>query len=423
MPTFDDIVQQIDSLERVFSIGGRTLLALDTNPVPAEWEHITKVDPEFEKRLPLVYPLYLSHTGAVSVGGSRDVTERNTEETFDLVKAAGVPAFHEPSEASHVTSDTRDQAEFLAIPEVLNGDSESLVGTLGKGIEHIKEELAPELIEEKLPLPLGSTVENRLSNFAAGWMLSEAVFEAYIIMNTDSAAAREANVSEDNLLDPAAAKQRAMAAEHHLESEVIYLEYSGTFGGAEAADILEAVDEGVTWSRLWYGGGLENRENAQAVLDAGADAVIVGDIFHDVAEEELDLCEQAIEELSSDADRDAVREWIDEEVVVSETSAARYLSTITAVPDPDKRAASYLAAGVYLRSQLEAIAADLTDPDAAAIRDELAMETPGASAFADVLDDETAREVARRLAGSLLADRFDVEMDDGIAARHLAVDL
>jgi phosphoglycerol geranylgeranyltransferase len=424
MPNLDDIVQTIDSLGRVFSIGGRTLLSLDTNPVPADWEHITKVDPELDKRLPLAFPLYLSHTSAVSVGGSQDVTERNTEETFNLVNAAGVSAFHEPSEATHVTEATREQADFMAIPEVLNGDSESLVGTLGKGIEHVKEDLAPGLIADKLPIPLGATIEDRLSNFAAGWMLSDAVFEAYIIMNADSAAAREANVTEDDLLSPQEAKRRAMAAEYHLESEVIYLEYSGTFGGQEAVDILEAIDDAITWSRVWYGGGLDNRENAQAVIDAGADAAIVGDIFHEVAEEEANLCDRAVEALDADADREAVREWIDDGVDVADTSAARYLSTITAVPDPEERAARYLAAGVHTFLQLQDVAEDLTAQDAGAITEALsAGGTPGESSFADVLDDEQAHDLAHRLGASLLADRVGIDLADGFAARHLAVEL
>jgi len=151
MPRLADIVQTVDSLGSAISIGGRTLLSLDTNPVPSGWDHITKVDPEEEKQLPLAFPLYLSHTSAVSVGGSQDVTEQNTVETFDIVNMADVPAFHEPSEATHVTEKIRDRAEFMAVPEVLNGDSESLVGTLGKGVEHVKEEVAPGLIAEKLP--------------------------------------------------------------------------------------------------------------------------------------------------------------------------------------------------------------------------------------------------------------------------------
>jgi len=424
MPGLADIVQTVDSLGAAISIGGRTLLSLDTNPVPSGWSHITKVDPEEEKQLPLAYPLYLSHTSAVSVGGSRDVTEQNTAETFDILAGLDVPAFHEPSEATHVTEEIRDRAAFMAVPEVLNGDSESLVGTLGKGVEHIKEDVGPGLIRDKLPLPLGDAIEGRLSNFAAAWLLHEAVFEAYIIMNVDSAAAREANVTEDDLLSPREAKQHAMAAETHLESEVIYLEYSGTFGGDEAVDILEEVTDGISWSRLWYGGGLDNRENAQAVIDAGADAVIVGNVFHDVAEEEAELAAAAAEELDADADRETIRAWVDDAVDVAETAAASYLSTIVSVPDPEQRAARYLTAGIETYLGLQELAAGITDPDAATLRNAVSNNPiPGESQFADVLSEGAATDVAESLALSLLAERFDVELADGIAAHHVAVEL
>ncbi|MHB9288247.1 geranylgeranylglyceryl/heptaprenylglyceryl phosphate synthase [Halobacteriales archaeon Cl-PHB] len=423
MSGLGSIVRTLDTVGSVVSIGGRTLLGIDTNPVPDDWAHVTKVDPENEKKLPLAYPLYLQHTGGVSVGGSRDVTERNTEETFELCNAADVTAFHEPSAASHVTDRTRDQAAFLAIPEVLNGDSESLVGTLGEGIEHVKEEVAPALLEEKLPLPVTGSLGDKLADFAASWMIHEAVFEAYIIQNLDSAAAREANVTEENLLTPTEAKRRAMAAERHLGSEIIYLEYSGTYGGEEAVDILEAIDAGITGSRVWYGGGLDDRDNARAVAEAGADAVVVGDVFHDVADEEADLVEQALDDLGTDAEREEVRAWVEDEVDLPETSAARYLSTILSVPDPEQRAARYLADGVAVALQFHAIAEDLDDPTERDLRRAFAGESvPGETVFADALGDD-ARDMASRLGVSLLADRFDVTLDDGFACRHLAIDL
>jgi len=415
------VVQTLDTLGAVVSIGGRTVLSADTNPVPAEWDHITKVDPEEEKRLPLAYPLYLSHTGAVSVGGSQDVTEQNTLETFDIVNAASVPAFHEPSEATHVTKAVRDKAEFMAVPEVLNGDNESLVGTLGKGVEYVKEEMAPQLIAEKIPIPLGSSLEDRLSNFAASWLLHESVFEAYIIMNVDSAAAREANVTAEDLLSPGEAKQHALAAEHHLESEVIYLEYSGTFGGEEAVEILEKIREGVSWSRVWYGGGLDDRENAQTILDAGADAVIVGDSFHDVAEEEAELVEKARDAFEGTPGRAEIREWLEETVDIDETAAARFLSTIVDVPAPEQRAARYLTVGIETALELREVGDGLTDPSASDIRDAVSGgPLPGETAYADVLEDEKVRDLARTLAISMLAERFGVDVADGLPAHHIA---
>ncbi len=420
MSRLASLVRRVSRLGRLVSVGGRTALSLDTNPVPADWTHITKVDPEREKRLPLAYPLYLSHTGAVSVGGSQDVTNNNTEETFAVVNAADVPAFHEPSAADHVTGRTRDAADFMAVPEVLNGDSEALVGKLGRGIEHVREELAPTYIDEKLPIPLGEGTGDRLSAFAGAWMMEEAVFEAYIIMNLDSAAAREANVTEADLLDPEAAKHRAIAAENHLDSEVVYVEYSGTFGGEEAVDILEAVDEGVSWSRVWYGGGLDSREDARTVLEAGADAVVVGNVFHEVADEEADLYAAASEAFATAPDRETVRDFVESEVDTEATHAASYLSTITAVPDPERRATRYLTAGVHTALQLRDIAEGLSDPDAAALRAAIPETPPGASALADAVED--ADGLARQLGTALLAERTGVA-DDGLPVNHIGLTL
>ena len=421
MSRLASLVRRVSRFGRLVSVGGRTVLSLDTNPVPAGWTHITKVDPEREKKVPLAYPLYLSHTGAVSVGGSQDVTDHNTEETFEVVNAAEVPAFHEPSAADHVTEQTRDAADFMAVPEVLNGDSEALVGKLGRGIDHVREELAPAYIDGKLPLPLGEGLGDRLSAFAGAWMMEEAVFEAYIIMNLDSAAAREANVTEADLLEPEAAKHRAVAAETHLDSEVVYLEYSGTFGGDEAVGLLEAVDDGVSWSRVWYGGGLDNREDARTVLEAGADAVVVGNVFHEVAAEEGRLYEAACEAFATAPDRDAVREFIESEVDIDDTHAASYLSTITAIPDPEGRAARYLTAGVHTALQLRDVAEGLSDPDTAAIRDAIPETPPGAAVLADAVGD--AEGLARRLATALLAERADVEDAGGLPASHIGLTL
>lgn len=359
MKSLDGIARSVGRAAATTRIAARTVLPVDTNPVPGDWDHVTKVDPEDEKRLPLCYPLYLRHTDGISVGGSRDVTPQNTVDTFELLKYVPTPAFHEPSAPEHVTDEARGQAAFLAIPEVLNGDTESLVGTLGSGIEHIRDDLAPELIERKLGW-LPESVADALAEFAASWMLADAVFEAYVIMNPDSAAAREANVGPDDLLSPKRIAQRAMAAERRLGSEVVYLEYSGTYGGGEAEAILEAVDDGVDWSRIWYGGGIDSRESAERMLAAGADTVVVGDAFHDVAEEEARLTERARDELGAGVDRSAVREWFDASVDPGETRAARYLSTIPSVDDPAGRARRYLVAGVTTWLALEAIAETAT---------------------------------------------------------------
>jgi phosphoglycerol geranylgeranyltransferase len=350
------------------------------------------------------------------------VTDRNTEETFELLADSPAPAFHEPSEATHVTEQTRDQAYFLAVPEVLNGDSNALVGTLGKGIEYVREDLGPSLLEAKIGLPLGGLFEDRAADFVAGMMIEEAVFEAYIIMNPDSAAAREANVTEADLLSPQEAKERALAAEHHLESEIIYLEYSGTFGDDEAVEILEAIDDGVSWSRIWYGGGLDDRRNVNRVLDAGADAAVVGDVFHRVAETEAELFEEAREAFDTDADQSDIEAWVSDSVDVAATDAGRYLSTIPDVTQPEARATEYLAEAVAFALTVEDIAEELDDPTADEIEAAVSETAlPGRGRLGNI--DGADAAIVDRVARGLLAAHFGVDSADSVAARHLAISL
>lgn len=425
------LLGQAVSYANLAAIAGRTLLGIDTNPVSADWTHISKVDPEGAKQLPLAFPLYLGETSAVSVGGSDDVTAENTKETMRLVAATGVPTLHEPSRASHVTEQTRENADVLAIPEVLNGDTESLVGTLGKGLDYVRGELGPGLVADRLGIPVSDDgfLGSRLGNFASGYLMHEAVFEAYIIMNLDSAAAREAGVTETDLLSPEAARERALAAEYHLESEIVYLEYSGTFGGEEAVAILEELDDALTAPRLWYGGGLDSAERAESVLDAGADAVVVGDVLHGVADTEATLVERArtafeeqleqdmptttegsVEVSTPDVSADQTDggspgetspeastrgvpghrrlvEWVGETVEVSETNAARYLATIPGVENPAEMATGYLAAGVEFALVVEGLAGRLDDPDAEHITETLDGDNRlAATRLAELLD-------------------------------------
>ena len=417
MPRLADIVRWVDDVAAVARVGSRSLLPIDTNPVPSAWTHVTKVDPEAEKKLPLLFPLYLQHTSATEVGGSSQVTGENTEETLELVADRPVTAFQEPSDGRHVTSATREKAAFLAIPEVVNGDAEAMVGMLGEGIEYIKTELGPELIREKLPVPLGG-LEERLSKFAASWLLHEAVFESYIIMNLDSAAAREGKVSEKGLLNPTEARQRAMAVEHYLESEIIYLEYSGTYGGTEAAELLEAISEAVSWPRVWYGGGLDNRDNAQAMLDAGADAIVVGDIFHRIAEEERTHVRAATSDLAPDADERAVGAWVDEHVDVGDSSAAKYLSTVPHLPSPEETANEYICATIETALELRCLGKRVEDPTSRRdIEDAVDDEVPGARYVDPVVDDQSFQ---RRLVVSLVGSAFG--LDPPLPVCHLSFD-
>ena len=402
----------------------------ETNPVPSDWQHITKIDPEDEKKLPVLFPLYLRHTDAVSVGGSADVTAQNTLETFELLSMLpGLSAFHEPSAARHVTDETQKLSDFLAVPEVLNGDSQALVGTLGEAVTYLREEAVPEQLSEHLPSWVLNRWGEKLADFGASWVLASAVFEAYIIQNPDSAAAREANVTGDDVLTSNEAKQRALAAEKHLSSEVVYVEYSGTFGEDEGLETVSAISDALSWSRLWYGGGLDSRENAFAVLDAGADAVIVGNVFHEIAEEEQALFEEAVDEMAPDANFEEIRTWVAAYVDGDDSTAVNYLSTIPSVSDPVKTARAYLSRTIEFLLRVEGVnrdASERSDPLSSTAELRRFVEKAGpyesASTALGPVAGSAGRRIAREFALAKVADQVGIDVDVGLPISHVGVD-
>jgi phosphoglycerol geranylgeranyltransferase len=157
------------------------------------------------------------------------------------------------------------------------------------------------------------------------------------------------------------------------------------------------------------------------MLDAGADAVIVGDAFHEVAEEEAELAADAADELAAGVDRLAVEEWIAEQVDPDETRAARYLATIPAVEDPATSALDYLATGVWIQMRLEALA-ESADGVASgeAIRTRLREEgVPGERELAEL--GERGRAYAQAAAVAVLEDRLDLE-EETLPVTHVATE-
>lgn len=350
------ILRYVHSLTEDIVSGLEVLFGGRIHEIPDHWTHVTKIDPEVDRQLPLLYSRYLEHTSAVSVGGSSNVTPINTEETFRLLSRVSSPILHEPSDPSHVTDVTRESADFLAIPEVLNGSSEAFVGTLGAGIDSLRSSVVPRLLDRKLPIWLRKRLDPQLSALLTSILLNKALFEAYIIQNPDSAAAREADVTGADVLTPDAARRHAIGADIHLQSEVVYVEYSGTYGGQEATAVISAICEDLEWSRLWYGGGIENRDQVREVTEAGADAVVIGNLFHEIASEEFELYERSRSEwcLEGSWNINEFGAWISENVDIASTATARYLSTVD-VDSPEETATRLLATTLSTYAGIEQI--------------------------------------------------------------------
>nr|WP_049907574.1 heptaprenylglyceryl phosphate synthase [Haloferax elongans] len=237
--------------------------------------HITKVDPAKE------FPddaSVLGHTDAVIVGGSDGVTEENCLDAIERVRSEfpNLPLFQEPNSSDHVSKETIEAVDYLLVPAVYNGDKGNFVG---KHVDFFTEIGAKpdEMIGSGVPL-VGGLVASKGREVVAE-LAEKVVGEGYVIQNLDSKAAAETNV--ETTFTPEEVAGAALATESFYQFPMFYIEYSGTYGGPEdVAAAAQYLDD----TALVYGGGIKRRQQTDEILDAGADAVIVGDCFHEDTE-------------------------------------------------------------------------------------------------------------------------------------------
>ncbi|APW96307.1 geranylgeranylglyceryl/heptaprenylglyceryl phosphate synthase [Halobiforma lacisalsi AJ5] len=240
-----------------------------------DWDgvtHVTKVDPAE----PLPDDLdVLEGTDLVIVGGSDGVTAGNTLETIRTVADAfpDLPVWQEPYNAEHVSSETLEAADHLSVPAVYNGDREHFVG---KHVDLFTEvgRKPEEVLGTNVPL-VGDLIASK-GREAVAELAADLIGEGYVVQHLESAAAERARVETTYTPDQVAGA--ALATESFYGFPVFYVEYSGTYGGpADVAAAAPYLEE----TTLLYGGGIDSREKATEILEAGADAIVVGDCFHD----------------------------------------------------------------------------------------------------------------------------------------------
>jgi phosphoglycerol geranylgeranyltransferase len=247
-----------------------------------EWgavSHVTKVDPA--ELLPADLGV-LSGTDLVLVGGSDGVTEANSLAVIERIveEVPGVVVLQEPYRSSHVSRATVEAADAVAVPAVFNGDRENFVS---KHVAFFTEvgRKPEEVVGSGVPL-VGDVVESRARD-AVVEITDRVLGEGYVIQNLESKAARQSGV--EATFSPEEVAGAALATESFYGFPVFYVEYSGTYGGPEdVAAAATYLDE----TTLLYGGGIRSGEQTREILDAGADAVVVGDIFHDDPEQYRD---------------------------------------------------------------------------------------------------------------------------------------
>ncbi|MDG5817569.1 heptaprenylglyceryl phosphate synthase [Natronococcus sp. A-GB7] len=240
-----------------------------------DWDeitHVTKVDPA--KSLPSDLGV-LEGTDLVLVGGSDDVTESNSLEAIERVADvfSEIPVFQEPYSSTHVSRDTIEAADAVSIPAVYNGDHDHFVG---KHVDLFTEvgQKPDELLGSSVPL-VGDLLASKGVEVVAE-LAGKLVGEGYVVQHLESTAAAVSGV--EAAYSPEEVAGAALATETFYDFPIFYVEYSGTYGGPRD---VEAAARYVEETALFYGGGIDSSERASEILEAGADAIVVGDCFHD----------------------------------------------------------------------------------------------------------------------------------------------
>lgn len=214
------------------------------------WEHVFKLDPNKPLSDDGLAAICESGTDAVIVGGTDGVTLDNTLNLLARIRRFSVPCVLEVSNLSSLTPGF----DFYFIPTVLNSGNPKWV--VGHHHQAVKE--------------WGQLIE---------W--EEMATEGYCIVNPDAKAAKltdaRAQLDEEDIL------AYALIAEKMFRLPIFYLEYSGEYGDPA---VVEKVSRDLHETRFFYGGGIQNREQARE-MGQFADTIVVGNAIYENLKEAL----------------------------------------------------------------------------------------------------------------------------------------
>lgn len=210
-----------------------------------DWDHIVKIDPDKDLvRGDTFEDVCRTGTDAIEIGGTLDMTEEKTQRVIDACAKYDVALYQEPSNPAVVVED--DALDGYLVPTVFNaGDVSWIVGFHKEWV--------------------------RLDGI--DW--ERTTTEAYIVLNPDASVAELTQANCDQSAADVAAY--AEVAERMFGQQIVYIEYSGTFGDpAKVAAAQDAMDN----ATLFYGGGIDGYESAHTMAEH-ADVVVVGNLLHD----------------------------------------------------------------------------------------------------------------------------------------------
>ena len=208
------------------------------------WRHAFKLDPAKTVTDEQLEQLAESGTDGLIVGGSDGITLDNVLDLLVRVRRFAVPVALEISTVESLTPGF----DYYFIPTVLNSPNAQWIN----GIHHAA-----------------------LREFGHMMNWEEIVTEGYCILNPSCKAAQLAGVVD--MPDKEDVVAYARMAEHLFKLPILYLEYSGAFGDPE---IVTAASKVLGNTRLFYGGGITDKETAKRMAKI-ADTVVVGNVIYE----------------------------------------------------------------------------------------------------------------------------------------------
>jgi len=208
-----------------------------------KWRHVFKLDPDKYISDNDLERICESGTDAIIVGGTDGVTLDKVLDLMARVRRYTVPCALEVSTIDSITPGF----DFYFIPTVLNSAET-------KWITELHHEAVKEYGE------------------IMNW--EEILVQGYCILNEECKVAKLTN-AKTNLSDKDVTAY-AMMAEKMFHLPIFYLEYSGKYGDPELVKKVKRTLESTT---LFYGGGIETREQAKEMA-ANSDVIVVGNIIY-----------------------------------------------------------------------------------------------------------------------------------------------
>lgn len=214
------------------------------------WKHIFKIDPAkqiSDENLELICE---SGTDMILVGGTDNVTLENVLDILMRVRRYSVPIALEISNIESITPGF----DYYFIPSVLNSTETKWV----KDLHH-----------------------EAIKQFGDIMVWDELIAEGYCVLNPDCKVAQVTNAKTDLTEDDVVAYARL--AENYFKLPIFYIEYSGTFGDVE---IVQSVKNVLSKTKLFYGGGIKTKEQAESIARF-ADTVVVGNVIYEDIKEAI----------------------------------------------------------------------------------------------------------------------------------------